>query len=67
MRDILPLKLTPTTRKILQFIADGGERGRMELQVITVGGSWSRRIKIFVTLAMLRMRWRRSISQIVCA
>lgn len=43
MRDILPLKLTPTTRKILQFIADGGERGRMELQVITVGGSWSRR------------------------
>jgi hypothetical protein len=43
LRDILPLKLTPTTRKILQFIADGGERGRMELQVITVGGSWARR------------------------
>jgi hypothetical protein len=36
-------KLTPTTRKILQFIADGGEQGRMELQVISSGGSWPRR------------------------
>jgi hypothetical protein len=36
-------KLTPTTRKILQFIADGGEQGRMELQVISCGGSWPRR------------------------
>lgn len=37
------MKLTPTTRKILQFIADGGEQGRMELQVISTGGSWPRR------------------------
>jgi len=37
------MKLTPTTRKILQFIADGGDRGRMELQVISVGGRWPRR------------------------
>lgn len=37
------MKLTPTTRKILQFIADSGEQGRMELQVISTGGSWPRR------------------------
>jgi len=37
------MKLTPTTRKILQFIADGGQQGRMELQVIAAGGSWPRR------------------------
>lgn len=37
------MKLTPTTRKILQFIADGGDRGRMEIQVISTGGSWPRR------------------------
>jgi hypothetical protein len=35
--------LTPTARKILRFIADGGERGRMLVQVLSVGGSWPRR------------------------
>jgi hypothetical protein len=39
------MRLTPTTRKILQFIADGGERGRMELQVLAAGGSWPRRFQ----------------------
>jgi hypothetical protein len=37
------LKLTPATRRILQFIADGGDRGRMELQVLASGGSAGRR------------------------
>jgi hypothetical protein len=37
------MKFTPTKRKILQFVADGGERGRMLLQVISIGGSWPRR------------------------
>jgi hypothetical protein len=35
-------KLTPTKRKILQFIADGGDRGRMLLQVVASGGAWPR-------------------------
>jgi hypothetical protein len=30
--------LTPALIRILQFIADGGERGRMELQVVASGG-----------------------------
>jgi hypothetical protein len=31
-------RLTPTQKKILQFVADGGERGRMLVQVISTGG-----------------------------
>jgi LmbE family N-acetylglucosaminyl deacetylase len=30
--------LTPALTRILQFVADGGERGRMELQVVASGG-----------------------------
>jgi hypothetical protein len=40
-----PLKLTPATRRILRFIADGGERGRMLLQVVASGGSAARRYR----------------------
>jgi hypothetical protein len=32
------LKLTPALRRWLAFIADGGERGRMELQITASGG-----------------------------
>jgi hypothetical protein len=36
-------KLPAETRRILQFIADGQEDGRMELQVTASGGSAARR------------------------
>ena len=32
------MKLTPTMRRTLQFIADGRERGRMILQITASGG-----------------------------
>jgi len=35
-------RLTPTQKKILQFVADGGERGRMLVQIVASGGSWPR-------------------------
>ena len=38
-------KLTPTKRRILQFLADGGNRGRMLSQVIASGGSWPRQLQ----------------------
>jgi hypothetical protein len=54
------VNLTPTQRKILQFIADGGERGRMLPQVVSVGGSWPRQ---YQALAQRRVylsapRWK---------
>ena len=62
-------RLTPTQKKILQFVADGGERGRMLVQIVASGGSWLAApvIRRCVTRAVSRMPTLRSASPTVCA
>jgi hypothetical protein len=41
----MTLKLTPAVRRWLDFIADGGERGRMVLQITASGGRASSQLQ----------------------
>ena len=43
----MPLKLTPALRRIMEFI-DGGDHGRMELQIVASGGKSASQLSMLI-------------------